>query len=402
MTALKRIFAPWKSDSSAYCNRKPEAQMRAKSLRALSLSIISVIVMSAVAEPQQAYAESRWGGMQFGPDTIADIAAEVAPAVVNLVASQTVARDSLGRLKEQTRNQADANKKIRRYYGIDAPRAPEPETLKVTGTGVIVSPDGYILTSLHVVENGGAVNVTCLDGRTFTANVVAKDRFSDLAVLKCANASGLQTVKFANSDGLRPGDWVIAIGNPFGYGHTVTHGLISGLGREAKGFEKSFGARTGAVKFIQTDAPINFGSSGGPLVNLKGEVVGINTFIRDDANNIGFAIPSNVAKEVSDKLMKTGQIAHPYIGITMKDQHLNPGAGVEVAEVKFRSPAAMAGILPGDIIMVVDGNPAGKPEDISNSVSKHKVGELVHMKVQRNAVDKEFDVKIEPLPEEGD
>jgi S1-C subfamily serine protease len=376
--------------------------MRAKSLRALSLSIISVIAFGAVGAPEPAQAEDRWGGLQFiGPDTISDIAKAVAPAVVNLVASQSVARDSLGRLRAQARTQPDANKKIRRYYGIDTPPAPESETLKVTGSGVILTPDGYILTSLHVVENAGTVNVTLQDGRSFTGNIVAKDRFSDLALLKC-NASGLQTVSFGNADSLRPGDWVIAIGNQFGLGHTVTHGLVSGLGREAKGFEKSFGARTGAVRFIQTDAPINPGSSGGPLLNLRGEVIGINTFIRDDAQNIGFAIPANVAKEVADKLIKGGQIAHPYIGITMKDQQVNPGAGVEVAEVKFRSPAAMAGILPGDVIMLVDGTAASKPEDISTAVSKHKIGELVHVKVQRSAADKEFDVKIEPLPEEGD
>jgi S1-C subfamily serine protease len=363
---------------------------------------MSVMLMLGSIAPPAAQAEDRWGGLQYiGPDTISGIAASVAPSVVNLTASQSVNRDSLGRLRTQARTQQDANKKIRRYYGIDTPPAPEAETLKVTGSGVIVTPDGYILTSLHVVENAGTVNVTAQDGKTYTGNIVAKDRFSDLALLKVP-ATNLPPVKFGNAENLRPVDWVIAIGNQFGLGHTVTHGLVSGLGREAKGFEKSFGARTGAVRFIQTDAPINPGSSGGPLLNLNGEVIGINTFIRDDAQNIGFAIPSNVARDVADKLIKGGQIAHPYIGITMKDQQVAPGAGVEVAEVKFRSPAATAGILPGDVIVLIDSNAASKPEDISTAVSKHKIGEAVHVKLRRNGADKELDVKIEPLPEEGD
>lgn len=376
--------------------------MRAKSFRALTLSIMSVIVLSAASAIPAAQAQDRWGGMQFiGPDTISDIASAVAPGVVNLVASQTVNRDSLGRLRAQARTQQDANKKLRRYYGIDSAPTPEAETQKVTGSGVIISPDGYILTSLHVVENSADVNITTQDGKSYPGKIVAKDRFSDLALLK-VDATSLQPVKFGNAETLRPGDWVIAIGNQFGLGHTVTHGLVSGLGREAKGFEKSFGAKTGAVRFIQTDAPINPGSSGGPLVNLKGEVVGINTFIRDDAQNIGFAIPANVARDVADQLIKAGRIAHPYIGITMKDQQVAPGAGIEVSEVKFRSPAAIAGILPGDVIVLIDSNAASKPEDISSAVSKHKIGDVVHMKLRRNGADKELDVKIESLPEDGD
>jgi S1-C subfamily serine protease len=376
--------------------------MRPDHLTATTMSLVSVITLAmsfVTAQPASAQAPARWGNLQFiGPDTISDVASSVAPGVVNLVASMSVNRPGLARLQAQAKTRDDANKKIRRYYGIDAPPPSEAETLKVTGSGVIVSPDGYILTSLHVVENGGSVNVTLHDGREFQGNIVAKDRFSDLALLKIP-AKDLQTVTFGNAESLRPGDWVIAIGNQFGLGHTVTHGLVSGLGREAKGFEKSFGARTGAVRFIQTDAPINPGSSGGPLLNLKGEVVGINTFIRDDAQNIGFAIPSNVARDVADKLTRGVAIPHPYIGITMKDQNVAPGGGVEVAEVKFRSPASTAGILPGDVIMIVDEKPASKPDDVSSAVSKHAIGDNLKLKIRRNGED---NVKIETLPEEGD
>lgn len=357
----------------------------------ISTAICLCIALATVAQAQS----PRWGGLQYiGPDTISDIAATAAPAVVNLVANTNFNRDALVRRAVKGRDD-----KLKKYYGMDGSPS---ETMKVTGSGVIVTADGYILTSLHVVENANSVTVTMQDGRSLQGNVVAKDRFSDLALIKI-NASGLHTVKFGNADELRVGDWVIAIGNQFGLGHTVTHGLVSGLGREAKGFEKSFGARTGAVRFIQTDAPINPGSSGGPLLNLKGEVVGINTFIRDDAQNIGFAIPSNIARDVADKLAKAGSIPHPYIGITMRDTDNDPANdGVEVSEVRFRSPAAVAGLMPGDIITQVDATPAQKPEDVSGAVSKHKIGESLKFKVRRNGVDKDFDVKVEPLPEEAE
>lgn len=358
----------------------------------LALALPSV---SAIAQ------QSRWGNMQaIGPDTIADVAAQAAPAVVNLVANSRVNRDQMSRVRALGKTREDANRKLRRYYGLDAAPDQSADALKVTGSGVIIDSNGHILTSLHVVENAGGVTVTLSDGRSYEGDVVARDRFSDLALIKIA-AANLQPAKFGNADSLRVGDWVIAIGNQFGLGHTVTHGLVSGLGREAKGFEKSFGARTGAVRFIQTDASINPGSSGGPLLNLKGEVVGINTFIRDDAQNIGFAIPSNVAKEVAEKLANTGSIPHPYIGITMKDA-TPEGNCVEIAEVRFRGPAASAGLMPGDLIFEIDGQPASKPEDISGAVSKHKIGENVRLRVRRNSVPQEYEVTIESLPEEAE
>lgn len=377
-------------------------RLLSKTALSVAVALLAIECFGSPFGATAAFAQgsARWGQLQFiGPDTISDIATSVGPAVVNIVANSTVSRDQVARLRSQGRPREDSSRKVRRYYGIDSAPLVDSETLKVTGSGVIIAPDGYILTSLHVVENAATVTITLQDGRSYEGNVVARDRFSDLALVKI-NAAGLHIVKFGNAETLRLGDWVIAIGNQFGLGHTVTHGLVSGLGREAKGFEKSFGARTGVVRFIQTDAPINPGSSGGPLVNLKGEVVGINTFIRDDAQNIGFAIPSNTAREVADKLTRSGSIAHPYIGITMKDVVVDPGNGVEIAEVRFRSPAASAGMVPGDVILQVDTSLAAKPEDVSDAVSKRKIGDNVKIKVRRNGVDKDFEVKIEPLPEE--
>lgn len=357
----------------------------------------TVPTQTQMASPRR----SRWGNLQFiGPDTISDIAAAVAPSVVNITAN---ANANSGRGRNAVHVQNDANKKIRRYYGMDTPPPGDNDYLKVTGSGIIINPNGYILTSLHVVESANNVTVTMQDGRTLDGTVTARDRFSDLALVK-VNGSNLPTARFGNADELRVGDWVIAIGNQFGLGHTVTQGLISGLGREAKGFEKSFGARTGAVRFIQTDAPINPGSSGGPLLNLRGEVIGINTFIRDDAQNIGFAIPANIARDVADKLANAGAIAHPYIGIVMKegpDGHSST-PGVEVAEVKFRSPASSAGISPGDVIMQIDQSPVFSPDDVSVAVGKRRIGESLKLKIRHENADKDVDVKIDRLPEEGE
>jgi serine protease Do len=383
--------------------RRCFTQLQIMPLFACLLASGALLLNASHPLPVQAESGSRWGNLQFiGPDTIGDIAAAAAPSVVNITANSSPSRDQLARVRASGRTRDEASRKIRRYYGIDSPPG-ETDTLRVTGSGVIVSPNGFILTSLHVVENAGSVTVTMQDGKSYEGTIAARDRFSDLALVKI-NGNNLPIVRFGNADELRVGDWVIAIGNQFGLGHSVTHGLVSGIGREAKGFEKSFGARTGAVRFIQTDAPINPGSSGGPLLNLKGEVVGINTFIRDDAQNIGFAIPANVARDVADKLTAGGGIAHPYIGIVMKEPGdvRTAGQGVEVAEVKFRSPASVAGISPGDVILFVDQAPVTKPDDISLAVAKHKVGESLKVKVRHENADKDVDVKIDRLPEDGD
>ncbi len=363
--------------------------------------LVSVVLLPVLGPlPVLSQAPNRWGTLQcIGPDTISDIAAAVSPSVVNLVANSTVSRDQLSRLHSQGNTHVESGRKPRRYYGVDSGAESETENLKVTGSGIVVNSNGYILTSLHVVENAKSVSVTLSDNRTLEGAIIARDGFSDLALIKIP-ATDLQTVKFGNANLLRTGDWVVAIGNQFGLGHTVTHGLISGLGREAKGFDKSFGARTGAVKFIQTDAPINPGSSGGPLLNLKGEVIGINTFIRDDAQNIGFAIPSNIAQDVAEKLAHTGNIAHPYIGITMKEATDDVGKCVEVSEVRDGSPAFNAGMAPGDLIVEVDSARTYTAGDVSNAVSKRKIGDNVKIKVRRNGVDKHLEVKVQQLPDQ--
>lgn len=258
--------------------------------------------------------EGRWGGLtSLGPDTVADLAEGIAPCVVNIDVAPYGQDYKYGRPPQK---QSD---KFYRYYGVEPPQQSNPA--RTTGSGVILKSDGIIMTSNHVVERSDRIKVTLHDGRTFLARVIGSDSFSDLAVLKI-EANDLPVVRFGTAKTVRPGDWVLAIGSPLGLDHTVTLGIVSALGREAKGLD-SFGARSGAVRFIQTDAAINPGNSGGPLVNLKGEVVGINTFIRGDAQNIGFAIPADIAASVAKTLMSQQPIPHPFIGIVMEEREDN-------------------------------------------------------------------------------
>ncbi len=340
--------------------------------------------------------QGRWGALtSIGPDTLADIAEDVAPSVVNIDVAPYGQDYKYGRGPQR---QSD---KFYRYYGVEPPQQANPA--RTTGSGVILKSDGIIMTSNHVVERSDRIKVTLHDGRTFLARVIGSDSFSDLAVLKI-EATNLPTVRFGTAKTVRPGDWVLAVGSPLGLDHTVTLGIVSALGREAKGLD-SFGARSGAVRFIKTDAAINPGNSGGPLVNLKGEVVGINTFIRGDAQNIGFAIPADVAGEVANTLMRLQPIPHSFIGIVMEEREDNElvsdgrkTQGVEVRTVSPNSPAAKAGLMPGDFIMEIQEKSVARPGEVSEIVRKADVGDYLTMTVKRSGQLRTITVKVEQLP----
>lgn len=337
--------------------------------------------------------QGRWGGLTaLGPDTLADLAENIAPSVVNIDVSP------YGQYGRQPQKQSD---KFYRYYGVEPPAQSPART---TGSGVILKPDGIIMTSNHVIERSDRIKVTLHDGRTFLARVLGSDPFSDLAVLKI-EANNLPTVRFGTAKTVRPGDWVLAIGSPLGLDHTVTLGIVSALGREAKGLD-SFGARSGAVRFIQTDAAINPGNSGGPLVNLKGEVVGLNTFIRGDAQNIGFAIPSDIVAEVANTLMRQQPIPHSFIGIVMEERDDNElvsdgrkvNQGVEVRTVSPNSPAAKAGLMPGDIITEIEEKQVARPGEVSEIVRKADIGDYLSLIIKRQGQLRTITVKVEQLP----
>lgn len=260
------------------------------------------------------------------------------------------------------------------FFG-DIPGLPSgPSRQKGIGSGVIVSGDGYILTNAHVVRGADRLTVSLLDGRTFTGTVVGADPATDLAVVKIP-ASNLPVAPLGESAPLQPGDWAIAIGNPYGLNFTVTAGVISATGRSLP--------RGPEEPFLQTDAAINPGNSGGPLVDAAGWVVGINTAEFENAQGIGFAIPIDTAKGIMQQLIATGKVVRPYLGVYL--QRVTPGLvqalhlpadtkGVLIAEVAPNSPAAAAGLQRGDVVLEAAGQRVDSPESLVTLIRKSKIG----------------------------
>ncbi len=268
-----------------------------------------------------------------------------------------------------------------------------------TGSGVIIRSDGYVLTNNHVIQKADDIQVTLSDGRHLTGKVVGRDSFTDLALVKI-EAKDLPVVKLGKSDKVQPGDWAIAIGNPLGLDHTVTFGIISALGRSLN----SIGSN---VELIQTDAAINPGNSGGPLLNIDGELIGLNTAIRGDAQNIGFAIPVDVASSVVDQLLKNGKIDRPYLGIYMQDMSTDLAKslgmpadfkGVVVAKISPDGPAAGSGLQPGDVIAKINGKQVTDGKQVQTIVRDHKPGDKLSMLLNRNGSLIASELKIGDYP----
>ncbi len=318
------------------------------------------LINNAVSTPS-AYAAST------GTSSVADIVESVGPAVVYIEAAGSTAniRSSLG------------------FYGWNIPQQIE----KATGSGFIIDPNGYILTNQHVIDGAKSIKVT-LQGKDnpFDATVVGEDYELDLAVLKI-DASNLQTIPMGDSDIMRPGDPVIAIGNPLGLDHTVTTGVVSAKGRPITIQDRNY------KNLIQTDAAINPGNSGGPLINIEGQVIAINTAISTDGQGIGFAIPINTAKSIMQELMTSGKVVRPYLGISMLDvtpavaaqlQISQDTKGVVIAKVLPNSPAAQAGLKYMDILVSIDGNQVSNGTDVQDYIQKQQVGQTVKLGILRN------------------
>jgi serine protease Do len=270
------------------------------------------------------------------------------------------------------------------------------------GSGVIVTENGYILTNNHVVENADKVEVAMDDGRKFEAKVVGTDPKTDIAVVKI-DATGLPYAPLADSDKIEVGDVVLAVGNPFGVGQTVTSGIVSGLGRATLGLDYE--------DFIQTDAAINPGNSGGALVDAQGRLVGINTAIlsRSGGNNgIGFAVPVNLAKTVMDQLIETGHVSRGFLGVNIqnvdpslaKEFGLKEAKGALVAEVTPKSPAEKAGIQSGDVIIEFNGKPVTDSRHLKLAAGATAPGTKVPVKISREGKIKDLTVTLKELPGE--
>jgi len=280
----------------------------------------------------------------------------------------------------------------------------QQQQVRGAGSGFIIRPDGYILTNEHVVKNAQNLKVTLQGGKKFNGRVIGTDPQTDLAIVKI-DAKNLPTADLGDSDGLVPGQWVVAIGNPYGFHDTVTAGIISALGR-------SIDDPNNRGYLIQTDAAINPGNSGGPLVDLSGKVIGINEAIIANAQGLGFAIPVNLAKKISKDLIDKGKVqrpATPWLGVALteiSDRIANyyglanqEGA---IIQVYPDSPALKAGLQDGDIIKEVNHGKIKEPQDVIKAVSKAKVGQEIELLIYREGTLKVFKVKLEARPQQLD
>jgi serine protease Do len=348
--------------------------------------VLSLVILSTPALPH--LPELVEGGVQ----TLAPIVREVTPSVVNISVH--------GRIKEE--NPLYRDPLFREFF--DVPKQLERE-FRAAGSGVIVdAAHGYVLTANHVVAQAVTAQITTKDGRRFVAKLVGRDAATDVAVLRLqGTATGLSAIPLGDSDALQVGDFVLAIGNPFGLGQTVTSGIISALGRTGL-------AKEGYEDFIQTDAPINPGNSGGALINLRGQLVGINTAILSPAGGnvgIGFAVPINMARRVMEQLVQTGEVHRGRIGVVIQDLAAQPeqsgprapAGGAVIAEVAPGSSAQRAGIRRGDVVTAVDGRPIHSAAQLRNSVALTPVGQRIELTFARNGAQQTVSIEIAPATE---
>ena len=268
--------------------------------------------------------------------------------------------------------------------------APVGVTDEQVGSGVITRADGVIVTNYHVVANSEVIDVALVDGRRFRAELVGADAATDLAVLQI-EASSLPNADWSDSDDVEVGQMVWAIGNPFGLDRTLTYGIVSAVGRRGV-LESPY------QEFLQTDAAINPGNSGGPLVDVHGRVVGITTaIVGKDYSGIGFAIPSNVARQVSEEILRSGHVERGYLGLALRATPRG-SPGVEVAGVEPLSPAAAAGIRPGDVILRFDGDAVEEPAEFVLLLTRAAVGTTVTLDVVRDGKEREIAVEVGRRP----
>ncbi|MFQ5597292.1 MAG: DegQ family serine endoprotease [Nitrospiria bacterium] len=332
--------------------------------------------------------------------TFVGVAKTVTPAVVNIAASRVTKRG------EGIPGFPFTDPFFRRFFGDDlfgSPGEKRERKSESLGSGVIIESDGLIVTNFHVIENADEIIVLLSDKREFKGKVVGSDPKSDLAIVRI-DASDLPTVPWGNSSALQVGEYVLAIGSPFGFTQTVTMGIVSAIGRENIGL-------TDYEDFIQTDAAINPGNSGGAMVNIRGELVGINTAIFSRSGGymgIGFAVPSDMARSIVESLVKTGKVVRGWLGVAIQDLTaslakgfgLDQSKGALVSEVMQGSPAEKAGIRRGDIILGFDEKPIEDTNQLRNIVAETQVGVDVTVRLFRNQEAISLKVRIEEQPKD--
>lgn len=331
---------------------------------------VSLVIMLISTQQVSAALPSSVNGQRL--PSLADMLERVMPAVVDIVIEGI--RPGSGR----------ANGTYRRLFGSN-----QPEKARGTGSGIIVdAKHGYVVTNAHVIHGAINIKVVLADGREFAARVIGQDAEADVGVLKI-EPQRLTSISLANSDSLRVGDFVVAIGNPFGLGQTATSGIVSALGRSGLGIESY-------EDFIQTDAPINPGNSGGALVNLRGELIGLNTAILGGRSGgsvgIGFAIPSNMVSNIKDQLIQTGEVVRGQLGVEIQnlsadmvaDYGLSTTEGALISRVVIGSPADEAGLRSGDVIVQANGTRVRSSVNLRNIIGNLRLGTRANIEFIRN------------------
>ena len=333
-----------------------------------------------VATPAMARAPRPTG--MAGVVNFADVAERINAAVVNIEATSKSSREGRPRRGDVMDPQG---------RDFDGPR-------QGSGSGFIIDRDGYVLTNQHVIEGAARITVTMADGRSFRGEVVGADPAIDVALVRIQADGALPEAPLGNSDSLRVGEWVCAIGNPLGYVHSVTVGVVSFIGRKL--FDPSLD------DYIQTDAAINFGNSGGPLINVAGEVVGINSALSSRASNIGFAVPINQAVAVLPQLKARGRVSRGFIGVGLTDitpalqraLGLTVSKGAMVQDLTSESPAERAGLRPYDVIVEVDGHQVLSNEELIRDISSRQPGTVARLQVVRDGRPHAIAVKLAERP----
>jgi len=333
------------------------------------------------------------------PNFIVQVVQKVGSAVVRIDSARTVT----SQIPEEF-----SDPFLRRFFGDALPR-PEQRVERGSGSGFIINASGQILTNSHVVDGADQVTVTLKDGRSFDGKVLGEDAVTDVAVIQI-NAQNLPTLTLGNSSDLQPGEAVIAIGNPLGLNNTVTSGIISATDRSST----DIGASDKRVDYLQTDAAINPGNSGGPLLNARGEAIGMNTAIIQGAQGLGFAIPINTVKKIAQELIANGRVDHPYLGVEMitltpeiKDRivgrfgdrvNIITDKGVFLVRIVPQSPAARGGLRAGDIIKSINKQSITKVEEVQKIVENSQIGTPLTIEVERNGTTVNLAVEPGPLP----
>ena len=354
--------------------------------------------LAPVASPPAQSPSPQRQEAQISPPSnfVADVVTQVGPAVVRIDAERTVTARSLPPEFD--------NPMFRQFFGFRMPEGEQERVQQGSGSGFVLSADGKIVTNAHVIDGADSVTVTLRDGRSLEGRVLGADPVTDVAVVQI-EAEDLPTVRLRDSEGLQPGEWAIAIGNPLGLDNTVTTGIISAIGRSSR----EVGVADKRVDFIQTDAAINPGNSGGPLLDQEGQVVGMNTAIIQNAQGLGFAIPMNTVARIAEELIEHGRVDHPFLGIQMvtlspqvKEQvnrdasqglRVEEDEGVLIVQVMPSSPAAQGGLRAGDVIREIEGDSVTSAEDVQQAVSRVRVGDRLNITISRNGSSETLEVQ---------